>query len=115
MGLLDKIEQLQKKPQQERKKILVVVMTISMSLIIGIWITSFQYSVSKDKTTEEAPKPFSLVWSSIKDSSYNITGKVKKNFEGIKTYAEDYEDLSISTTTETDIDSEKGTTTQETI
>lgn len=80
MSLLDKIEQIQKKPQRERKRILVIVMAVSMSFIVAIWITNLQYSMGADNAISDEPKPFSLVWSSIKQSSGNITEEAKKDF-----------------------------------
>ena len=127
MDLLDKIEKIQKKSPEERKKILVASMIVSMSLILVIWITSLQHSMgTKDDTVKEAPKPFNLVWSNVKQSANNIIKDVQKNFENVNTYAENNESEVVGTTTQTDIIQEsigatgtstnmKGTTTQETI
>ena len=44
MGLLDKIEELQKKPESYRKKVLAVLLVLIMSAIVLVWLSTLNLS-----------------------------------------------------------------------
>jgi len=57
MGLYQFIESLQNKPEEQKKRILVLLTLISFVLLVGLWIISFNNQVSfVGQTTDEAPK-----------------------------------------------------------
>ncbi len=47
MTLLDKIEELQKKPENYRKKVLVVLMILIMSAVAAVWVSTVNLSVGE--------------------------------------------------------------------
>ncbi|NOY35366.1 MAG: hypothetical protein GXP44_00335 [bacterium] len=91
MGLLDKIEELQKKPESYRKRVLVVLMALIMSAIILVWVSTLNLSGGKEgqpfpppaenKKTAAEYAPFGI----LKDATANIknlfneaVGKLKR-------------------------------------
>lgn len=85
MNFLEKIEEIQQKPVQVRKRILVVSVSAVMIIIVGAWlaITSRSLAVNTspkdlDKNQNSAMTPFSLLGNQFKDFSKNIQDMFKK-------------------------------------
>jgi len=96
MSLLDKIEQMQKLPERRRKRILSVSVAVFMAVVIAIWITGIHYSFNESGKSEakNAPKPFSIVLTSIANSSEGIIEKIKKEFKNIKSSVNNFAEMS---------------------
>lgn len=69
MPLTKKIEKLQKKPKEERVRILIISVTAIMLLIIGLWLTTNKYLANKAKL-KSVPGPASLLWQNIKSANF---------------------------------------------
>jgi len=86
MGLLDTIEKIQKRPINERKKIMAVSMTVSMMIVIAIWLISLQHSINSGlaQQNDSVPSPFSILLSGTKNTWQNITNEAAMQFNKIK-------------------------------
>ena len=87
MSFLDKLEEIQNRPEPERKKILAISLAVGMALITAIWLINFRYSIKAAEKTEEenkAPEPLSLIFSGAKNSAAGFTDNIKKEWGGIK-------------------------------
>ena len=78
MSFLDKIEDLQKKPEAHRRKVLTVLMIVIMSAVFVIWIYSFRISIGaldkqKEKSSVENYAPLEM----IKDAFGDIKSKIE--------------------------------------
>lgn len=73
MSLLDKIEEIQSKPENYRKKILAVSLIITMTAISFVWITTFNFSSPK-KGGEKASviEPFQAVLNTARSTIYEL-------------------------------------------
>ncbi len=90
MGLLDKIEELQKKPESYRKTVLAVLMVLIMSVIILVWLSTMNLSGGNAKqsvsaslknekiSTEYAPLGI------LKDAATNIKNLFNKTINKFK-------------------------------
>lgn len=76
MGILDKIENLQKKPESYRKKILYSSLFLIMSLIILIWLSGLNFSITKEEKQQivdaSPAKVLSEDFKVLKDSFFSI-------------------------------------------
>ena len=88
MGLLDKVENLQNKPESYRKKILTASVLIFMCAIVFVWLTTFDFSLgAKAEQIKEAYTPFQIIGNDlvgIKDSLGVSVGEIKGLFNQIK-------------------------------
>ena len=88
MSLFNKIENLQKKPESYRKKILTASVFVFMGAIIFVWLTTFDFSLgAKEEQKKEAYTPFEILgkdFSGIKDSLQSSVGEIKGLFNQIK-------------------------------
>lgn len=75
MSLIDKIENIQQKPESVRYRILIVSVVLIMSLIIGLWLTL------PDKQKLESIDiggPFKLLWQNAKTTiPYDLWQNIK--------------------------------------
>lgn len=82
MSFLDKIEELQKKPESYRKKILAVLMVVFMSIIIFIWLSTLNLSLNppdaRGQKNEANYTPFNILKEVAKESA----SKIKNSFSG---------------------------------
>ncbi|QQG42820.1 MAG: hypothetical protein HYW15_01255 [Candidatus Giovannonibacteria bacterium] len=69
---LDFVEKLQQKSETERRTIAALVVVLLMTIIIGVWITTFSATSSRAAVAASEPSPFSLLWNFIKDSAGQI-------------------------------------------
>ncbi|OGF64275.1 hypothetical protein A2661_00845 [Candidatus Giovannonibacteria bacterium RIFCSPHIGHO2_01_FULL_45_24] len=65
---LDFVEKLQQKSEAERRTIAALVVIALMTIIIGVWITTFSIAPSEPAVSAAEPSPFSILWNFIKDS-----------------------------------------------
>lgn len=66
MGLFDKLEEIRNRSEAAKKKLLFIWLTISMTIVIIIWIGILR--LEKDDAKEEdnkAPNPFEILKKSI--------------------------------------------------
>ena len=63
MGILNAIENLQKKPESTRYKILIASVVITMGLIVGLWLT---LPNRQKPGSIDVAGPFKLLWQNIK-------------------------------------------------
>jgi hypothetical protein len=103
MGFLDKIENLQKKPESYRQKVLIISMVVFMAIIVFFWFFTIDLSFEEKETLasgrtgpsrtgpsrtgpgrtggqaveERAEKPFSLAWESLKETFSIVKEKIK--------------------------------------
>jgi preprotein translocase subunit SecF len=67
MSLMNKIENLQKKPEAIRRRILVVSIVAVMFLVVVIWIFSLNFSLGSDEKNETSFTPFKIVGGLVGD------------------------------------------------
>ena len=78
MDFIEKIEELQQKPDHIRRRILVISVTSIMAVIIGIWLLLLGRSLATvDTKTEKEQKnvaltPFALLGGQIKESFQDL-------------------------------------------
>jgi ABC-type sugar transport system permease subunit len=89
MSLIDKIEDLRKKPEPVRYRVLIISLIIIMSVIIFFWITLFKYSLKNSEIVgkDNSLKPLKTVSAMISDFSRvfkNNFSKVKENIKNIQ-------------------------------
>lgn len=89
MSLIDKIENLQKKPEPYKRKILFASMLAFMFLVVFIWFTTFNFSLSNGNDIEitKAYTPFQVLKNdlgSIKDNLKSSAGNIKNLFNQLK-------------------------------
>ncbi|MEW5908052.1 MAG: hypothetical protein AB1643_02645 [Patescibacteria group bacterium] len=86
MSLIEKIEEVHKKPEAYRKKVLIVSMLISIVIIIFIWVTTLDFTLGKKKLSEGSgaseDSPFNVIKRELKMTKENINSvfEITKNF-----------------------------------
>ena len=68
MNLTEKMEQLQNKPEAERKKILIISLIIGMVLITGIWTATVKNRLRITAQENNAQGPWSILWNDASDT-----------------------------------------------
>ncbi|MBI5045457.1 MAG: hypothetical protein HZC14_00365 [Candidatus Niyogibacteria bacterium] len=68
MNLAEKIEQLQNKPEAERKKILIVSLIIGMALIAGIWTATIKNRLRIPAPENNTQGPWNILWNDASDT-----------------------------------------------
>lgn len=89
MGLLDKIENLQKKPESYRKKVLFATLSVAMALIVFVWVSTFNLSLSEKQKEEvvSSAAPLEVLkgdWDNLRESIRSPINDAKNIFNGIK-------------------------------
>lgn len=87
MSLMDKIENVQKKPETIRRRIVAVSVFVIMFLVIVIWVSTIRLSFGADDTEKETASiysPFSMIKDIIKDGFKVSGGGIKEAFGQIK-------------------------------
>lgn len=80
MSLMDKIENLQKKPEPARRKIMLVSMAVIFLLIIAVWVSTFRISLNAENTDEQKSgdqSPFAVFKNLTKDT-FNTSSEIFK-------------------------------------
>jgi len=71
------IKKLQAKPEHIRKQILFGAVTLSMVLVVFVWVSSLGYKFSqKPVVAEKAMNPFNVLKQSIGETYTNVTASV---------------------------------------
>lgn len=70
MGILDRIEKLQKKPREIRERILALSVASIMILIVAVWIQTVRYNFSKG-AAEPGENPVKVLWNAVSDGFEN--------------------------------------------
>ena len=65
---LEFIENIQQKPEPQRKMIAAALVIFFTLIIVGIWITTFSIAPSEPTVSASEPSPFSLLWNFVKES-----------------------------------------------
>ncbi|MEK7575616.1 MAG: hypothetical protein AAB491_00815 [Patescibacteria group bacterium] len=86
---MDKIENLRKKPELVRYRVLMISLIIMMSVIIFFWITFFKYSLKNSNITDKDDSlgPLKTISGMMSDFSRVFKdnfSKVKENIENIQ-------------------------------
>lgn len=88
MSLIDKVENLQKKPKPYRKKILAVSVLFFMSMVVFVWLTTLDFSLgAKAEEIKETYTPFQILGKDligVKDNLKSSVGEIKNLFGQIK-------------------------------
>lgn len=89
MGLIDKIENLQQKPESFRKKVLFASMVAIMVLIIAVWVSAFNLSLSEKQKEETVSSvaPLEVLkgdWDNLRESVKSPINDAKNIFNSIK-------------------------------
>lgn len=89
MGLMDKIENLQKKPESYRKKVLFAALSVAMVLIVFVWVSTFNLSLSEKQKEEvvSSAAPLEVLkgdWGNLKESVKSPIKDAKNIFNSIK-------------------------------
>lgn len=74
MSLITKIENLQKKPETVRRRVLFVTLAIIMFTVIVIWVSTLNISSKTEENKQTNYAPFDVFKNLIKDSFSVITG-----------------------------------------
>ncbi|OGF68796.1 hypothetical protein A3H65_03490 [Candidatus Giovannonibacteria bacterium RIFCSPLOWO2_02_FULL_45_14] len=69
MGIFEKLEQIREKPREVRKKLLIMWMTISMTVVIILWIGILKFGRSEDNNSASGPSPLEV----LKNGFNNLT------------------------------------------
>jgi len=84
MSILDKIENLQKKPEPVRKKILFVSMAMIFFIIIVVWISIFKISLRPKEQNQADFTPFRVFKNLVKEGFDASATGIKEVMEKIK-------------------------------
>ncbi|MFA4890532.1 MAG: hypothetical protein WC587_02795 [Candidatus Paceibacterota bacterium] len=88
MSLIDKVENLQKKPESYRKKILAASVLVFMGLIVFVWLITLNFSLGAEaEGTKDAYTPFQILGKDlmgVKDNLNASVGEIKGLFNQIK-------------------------------
>lgn len=74
MSLIKKIENLQKKPETVRRRILFITLAVIMFTVIVIWVSTFKISLRTEENKQTNYAPFDVFKNLLKDSFSVITG-----------------------------------------
>jgi len=74
MSLITKIENLQKKPETVRRKVLFVTLAIIMFTVIVIWVSTLKISLKTEENKQTNYAPLDVFKNLLKDSFNVITG-----------------------------------------
>ncbi len=74
MSLITKIENLQKKPETVRRRVLFMTLAIIMFTVIVIWVSTLNISSKTEENKQTNYAPFDVFKNLIKDSFSAITG-----------------------------------------
>lgn len=85
MNLTEKIEQLQNKPEAERKKMLIISLIIGMVLVTVIWTATLQNRLKAPAQENNAQKPWSLLWNNASDAFYSVKTGIITTWDSLKT------------------------------
>lgn len=82
MGILEQIEKIQQKPKRTRLRILIASVTLTMAVVVTIWIQTMHSTFSSNRKSEaqEIIQPFSLLWGMTKDGF----GDLKSQLQNLK-------------------------------
>jgi len=80
MPLMDKIENLQKKPESYKKKVLFFSLIIIMAVIISVWIFTLSLSSSEKNSQIISSSPMQV----LKEDFNNLKNTIKNSFNQIK-------------------------------
>ncbi len=85
MSLINKIENLQKKPESIRRRILFVSVIAIMFVIVVAWIFTLNLSLKDNKKSETSFTPFKVFGDLVKEA-YNFSfGSIKEAADQLKT------------------------------
>jgi len=77
MSLMNKIENLQKKPEAIRRRVLFVSVVAIMFMVVVIWIFSLNFSLKSQEKNETSFTPFKVLGGLVKDAYDVSAGSVK--------------------------------------
>lgn len=86
MSLITKLENLQKKPEILKKRLLIISMAVFMFIVVVIWVTTFKFSLEKDKKLETASTPFAIFRNLAKDGLRFPKVGVEKGVDLVKQF-----------------------------
>ncbi|MBI4692237.1 MAG: hypothetical protein HY773_02240 [Candidatus Terrybacteria bacterium] len=84
MSILDKIENLQKKPEPVRKKILFISMAVIFFIVIVVWISIFKISLRPKGQNQADYAPFMVFKNLVKEGFDASAAGIKEVMEKIK-------------------------------
>lgn len=68
MAFIDALERLHHAPKKKRMIVLIVIVSLCMIGIIGIWVLQLQNTFSgKSISTDSVKRPFDVIWSAVKE------------------------------------------------
>ena len=68
MSFIDKIEEVQKKPEAIRKRILFITMAVAAFIVIFIWVSTLKFSLSAKESMATDFTPFKIFRDIFKDT-----------------------------------------------
>jgi hypothetical protein len=84
MSLINKIENLQKKPESIRRRILFVSVIAIMFVVVVVWIFTLNLSLNSSEKSETSYTPFKVFGGLVKDA-YNVSfGSIKEAVNQLK-------------------------------
>jgi len=83
MVFFDKIENLQKKPEHYRKRVLAVSLVVIMSAVVFVWVFSLRATLSSSNKEEREVIAEYAPFKVLKDSVANSASQIKNSYKGI--------------------------------
>lgn len=87
MSLVNKIEDIQKKPESVRRRILAASMAVFMFFVIVVWVSTFKISDEETKEEQNVSTPFTIFKNMVNDGVnvsqkgfHNAFGELKKAY-----------------------------------
>ena len=71
MAFLDSLENLQNAPKKKRLGILIILVTLFMALVIGLWVLQLKGEPSREAGPSFI-EPIKLIWNSLKENMAGI-------------------------------------------
>jgi hypothetical protein len=83
MSLMSKLENLQKKPESIRRRVLLVSVAVIMFFVVVIWVTTFKISTRETRGASIDFTPFKILKSLVKDGINLTVAGAKEAFDQI--------------------------------
>lgn len=85
---MDKIENLQKKPESYRYKVLFAIMIVIMAIIIAVWISILRLSIESD--AEKKEKTVTTPFDSVINMAQDTINESKSSFSEFNKFKDDF-------------------------
>lgn len=86
MSLISKIENLQKRPESVRRRVLFIVIAMVMFFVVSAWVFTLKFSLNREenKNNQAAIAPFKIIMNMAKESFDIPVSGIKNTFDRLK-------------------------------